>query len=148
MKWVGGDSRDTPTASGMLGNASHGPLQTVSRRLASFPSIASSLSVSVKVPEMARPVSSRSQDDAMVAYFFERPQTEGNFQAFGKHQSRWLGDESIVEVPKNITPRSCRPSPTQSRSSNSRTNVSTRCRPPPHNLHRPSAASRGVSSNR
>lgn len=47
---------------------------------------------------MARPVSSRSQDDAMVSYIFQRPQTDGNFQAFSKHQSRWLGDESIAEV--------------------------------------------------
>lgn len=47
---------------------------------------------------MARPVSSRSQDDAMVSYIFQRPQSDGNFQSFGKHQSRWLGDESIVEV--------------------------------------------------
>lgn len=52
----------------------------------------------VKVPEMARPISSRSQDDAMVSYIFQRPQTDGNFQAFSKHQSRWLGDESISEV--------------------------------------------------
>ena len=51
---------------------------------------------------MARPVSSRSQDDAMVAYIFQRPQSDGNFQAFGKHQSRWLGDESIAEVTHNI----------------------------------------------
>jgi hypothetical protein len=47
---------------------------------------------------MARPVSSRSQDDAMVSYIFQRPQTDGNFQAFSKHQSRWLGDEGIAEV--------------------------------------------------
>lgn len=31
MKWVGGDSQDTPaSSSGMLGNGSHAPLQTVS----------------------------------------------------------------------------------------------------------------------
>ena len=58
---------------------------------ASFP-------IACQVPEMARPVSSRSQDDAMVSYIFQRPQPDGNFQSFGKHQSRWLGDESIVEV--------------------------------------------------
>ena len=47
---------------------------------------------------MARPVSSRSQDDAMVAYIFQRPQSDSDFQTFAKHHSRWLGDESIVEV--------------------------------------------------
>ena len=51
-----------------------------------------------KVPDMARPVSSRSQDDAMVAYIFQRPQSDATFQTFGKHNSRWLGDESIIEV--------------------------------------------------
>jgi hypothetical protein len=31
MKWVGGDSQETPASSlGMLGNGSHVPLQTVS----------------------------------------------------------------------------------------------------------------------
>lgn len=47
---------------------------------------------------MARPASSRSQDDAMVAYIFQRPQSDATFQTFAKHNSRWLGDESIIEV--------------------------------------------------
>lgn len=47
---------------------------------------------------MARPVSARSQDDAMVAYIYQRPQSDSNFQTFAKHHSRWLGDESIIEV--------------------------------------------------
>lgn len=98
MKWVGGDSQDTPTASGMLGNTSHAPLQSVSNIEVLLPQNIILIFHFHKVPDMARPVSSRSQDDAMVSYIFQRPQSEGNFQAFGKHQSRWLGDESIVEV--------------------------------------------------
>jgi hypothetical protein len=40
----------------------------------------------------------RSQDDAMVGYFFQRPQTDPDFQNYGK-QSRWaLGDDSVLEV--------------------------------------------------
>jgi len=80
MKWSGTESQETPvSASGMLGNGSH----------------ASSLQ---SVPDMARPVSSRSQDDAMVAYIFQRPQSDATFQTFAKQNSRWLGDESIIEV--------------------------------------------------
>ena len=56
------------------------------------------LSSSFQVPEIARPASSRSQDDAMVSYIFQRPQPDSNFQGFSKHHSRWLGDESIAEV--------------------------------------------------
>ncbi|CAG2100690.1 unnamed protein product, partial [Medioppia subpectinata] len=38
--------------------------------------------------------SNRSQDDAMVRYFFQRPQTDPDFQNYNKH-SRWaLGDDS------------------------------------------------------
>lgn len=103
MKWVGGDSQDAPaSASGMLGNGSHAPLQTVSHILSlslwHTSCIHLCLLAFVKVPDMARPVSSRSQDDGVVSYIFQRPQSDGNFQTFGKHQSRWLGDESIVEV--------------------------------------------------
>lgn len=40
----------------------------------------------------------RSQDDAMVGYFFQRPQTDPDFQNYQK-QSRWaLGDDSVLEV--------------------------------------------------
>ncbi|XP_013786730.1 pumilio homolog 2-like [Limulus polyphemus] len=43
----------------------------------------------------------RSQDDAMVGYFFQRPQTDPTFQNFNK-QSRWaLGDDSVLEVRAN-----------------------------------------------
>lgn len=54
-------------------------------------------------PEMsgvqsARHVATRSQDDAMVGYFFQRPQTDPDFQNYSK-QSRWaLGDDSVLEV--------------------------------------------------
>ena len=100
MKWVGGDSQDDPaSASGMLGNGSHATLQNVSIVNTLYCLLVVNIVfVYCQVPDMARPVSSRSQDDLHVAYIFQRPQTDGNFQAFGKHQSRWLGDESIVEV--------------------------------------------------
>lgn len=40
----------------------------------------------------------RSQDDATVAYFFQRPQTDPDFQNF-KHGGRWaVGDDSVLEV--------------------------------------------------
>lgn len=42
----------------------------------------------------------RSQDDAMVGYFFQRPQTDPDFQNYpGGKQTRWaLGDDSVLEV--------------------------------------------------
>ncbi|XP_076307307.1 pumilio homolog 1-like isoform X5 [Tachypleus tridentatus] len=41
----------------------------------------------------------RSQDDAMVGYFFQRPQTDPAFQNYHNKQSRWaLGDDSVLEV--------------------------------------------------
>ncbi|KAG0430079.1 hypothetical protein HPB47_023021, partial [Ixodes persulcatus] len=40
----------------------------------------------------------RSQDDAMVGYFFQRPQSDPDFQNYNK-QSRWaLGDDSVLEA--------------------------------------------------
>ncbi|XP_015926794.1 pumilio homolog 2 isoform X2 [Parasteatoda tepidariorum] len=54
-------------------------------------------------PEMSgvqsvRHIATRSQDDAMVGYFFQRPQTDPDFQNYAK-QSRWaLGDDSVLEV--------------------------------------------------
>ena len=41
-----------------------------------------------------------SQDDAMVGYFFQRPQTDPDFQNFaGGKQARWaLGDDTMLEV--------------------------------------------------
>lgn len=42
--------------------------------------------------------SARSQDDAMVGYFYQRPQTDPDFQSYSK-QARWaLGDDSVLEV--------------------------------------------------
>ncbi|XP_054153429.1 pumilio homolog 2-like isoform X2 [Oppia nitens] len=40
----------------------------------------------------------RSQDDAMVRYFFQRPQTDPDFQNYNKHQRWALGDDSVLEV--------------------------------------------------
>lgn len=44
----------------------------------------------------------RSQDDAMVGYFFQRPQTDPDFENYanaGKPPTRWaLGDDSVLEV--------------------------------------------------
>ncbi|XP_067124940.1 pumilio homolog 2-like isoform X1 [Centruroides vittatus] len=46
---------------------------------------------------------SRSQDDAMVRYFFQRPQNDPYFQSYNK-QSHWaLGDDSVLEVRGNET---------------------------------------------
>ena len=40
----------------------------------------------------------RSQDDAMVRYFFQRPQADPDFQNYNK-QTRWaLGDDSVLDV--------------------------------------------------
>lgn len=40
----------------------------------------------------------RSQDDATVAYFFQRPQTDPDFQSYAKH-ARWTGgDDTVLEV--------------------------------------------------
>lgn len=40
----------------------------------------------------------RSQDDAMVRYIFQRPQTDPDFQNYNK-QTRWaLGDDSVLDV--------------------------------------------------
>ncbi|KAI1288090.1 Pumilio -like protein 2 [Halotydeus destructor] len=44
--------------------------------------------------------SNRSQDDAMVGYFFQRPQTDADFQNYpsGSKQTRWaLGDDTMLE---------------------------------------------------
>ncbi|GFW06789.1 pumilio homolog 1 [Trichonephila clavipes] len=55
-------------------------------------------------PEMSsiqsvRHIATRSQDDAMVGYFFQRPQTDPDFQNYSGKQSRWaLGDDSVLEV--------------------------------------------------
>lgn len=55
-------------------------------------------------PEMSgvqsvRHIATRSQDDAMVGYFFQRPQTDPDFQNYTGKQSRWaLGDDSVLEV--------------------------------------------------
>nr|CAG4643784.1 EOG090X02FO [Lepidurus arcticus] len=55
--------------------------------------------------ELTRPSAVRSQDDAMVAYFFQRSQTDPDLQNFSKQHSRWaLGDESIMDQSKqNMT---------------------------------------------
>lgn len=55
-------------------------------------------------PEMSgvqsvRHIATRSQDDAMVGYFFQRPQTDPDFQNYTGKNSRWaLGDDSVLEV--------------------------------------------------
>lgn len=40
----------------------------------------------------------RSQDDAMVGYFFQRPQTDPDFQNFSGGKRWALGDDSVIEV--------------------------------------------------
>lgn len=41
----------------------------------------------------------RSQDDAMVGYFFQRPQTDPDFQHYTKQPTRWaIGDDSAIEA--------------------------------------------------
>lgn len=43
--------------------------------------------------------STRSQDDAMVGYFFQRPQADPDFQHYNKQTPRWaLGNDAILEV--------------------------------------------------
>ena len=122
MKWSGSESQEnhpTVPASGMLGNENLAmPLQTVSCSI-DILCVAFTCAhfrheltdgcfgffFSPKVPEMARPIvsSTRSQDDAMVSYIFQRPPSESDFQnTFSKHHSRWLGDESIAEVSEPV----------------------------------------------
>lgn len=40
---------------------------------------------------------SRSQDDATVGYYFQRPQSENDLQAYGGGKRWAVGDESLVE---------------------------------------------------
>jgi hypothetical protein len=89
----------------MLGSGNHAPLSTVSlyKYTTHFRPASDNLFF-FQVPEIARPASSRSQDDAMVSYsIYQRQQSDTNFQGFSKHHSRWLGDESIAEVPSKFT---------------------------------------------
>lgn len=43
---------------------------------------------------------SRSQDDATVSYYFQRPQSESDLQAYGGGKRWAIGDETLVEQVK------------------------------------------------
>jgi hypothetical protein len=58
------------------------------------------------MPDPNRPQLARSQDDAMVGYVFQRPQSDPDFPVpppFSKQHQRWaLGDESIIDVSRLV----------------------------------------------
>ncbi|XP_023720641.1 pumilio homolog 2 isoform X2 [Cryptotermes secundus] len=81
MKWPGGE------ADGMLSHTNG--------------HVSSPQIIRQQIPDPNRPQLARSQDDAMVGYVFQRPQSDPDFPIlppFNKQQQRWaLGDESIID---------------------------------------------------
>lgn len=45
---------------------------------------------------------SRSQDDATVSYYFQRPQSESDLQAYGGGKRWAIGDDTLVEQVKTF----------------------------------------------
>lgn len=46
---------------------------------------------------------SRSQDDATVSYYFQRPQSENDLQAYGGGKRWAIGDDTLVEQVDNLS---------------------------------------------
>lgn len=48
---------------------------------------------------------SRSQDDATVGYYFQRPQSENDLQSYGGGKRWAIGDDTLVEQVNQDTPK-------------------------------------------